>query len=75
ALLDGGHLAGATLDVFLEEPLPASHRFWMHAKVFVTPHCSALTVIDDSVAQVAGKIRALEQGRAITGVVDRARGY
>ena len=38
ALLDSGHLAGATLDVFHEEPLPASHRFWSHPKVFLTPH-------------------------------------
>jgi glyoxylate/hydroxypyruvate reductase A len=75
ALLDGGHLAGATLDVFNEEPLPAAHRYWTHPKVFVTPHCSALTVIDDSVAQVAGKIRRLERGGTVTGVVDRGRGY
>jgi glyoxylate/hydroxypyruvate reductase A len=75
ALLDAGHLAGATLDVFHTEPLPASHRFWSHPKVFLTPHCSALTLVEDSVAQVAGKIRALEQGRPITGVVDPRRGY
>jgi len=75
ALLDSGHLAGATLDVFHTEPLPASHRFWSHPKVFLTPHCSALTLVEDSVAQVAGKIRALELGEAITGVVDRERGY
>jgi glyoxylate/hydroxypyruvate reductase A len=75
ALLDAGHLAGATLDVFHQEPLPASHRFWSHPKVFITPHISALTLVDDSVAQVAGKIRALEQGRTVTGVVDPARGY
>jgi glyoxylate/hydroxypyruvate reductase A len=75
ALLDSGHLAGATLDVFHEEPLPASHRFWSHPKVFITPHCSAVTLVEDSVGQVAGKIRALEQGRTITGVVDPARGY
>lgn len=75
ALLDSGHLAGATLDVFHAEPLPAAHRFWSHPKVFVTPHASALTLTDDSAAQVADKIRALEQGRPVTGVVDRARGY
>jgi glyoxylate/hydroxypyruvate reductase A len=28
ALLDSGHLAGATLDVFRTEPLPAGHPFW-----------------------------------------------
>jgi glyoxylate/hydroxypyruvate reductase A len=75
ALLDSGHLAGATLDVFHQEPLPATHRFWSHPRVFLTPHASALTLVEDSVAQVAGKIRALEQGRAVTGVVDPARGY
>jgi len=75
ALLDSGHLAGATLDAFHAEPLPAAHRFWSHPKVFLTPHCSALTLVEDSVAQVAGKIRAFERGEAVTGVVDRARGY
>jgi glyoxylate/hydroxypyruvate reductase A len=75
ALLDAGHLAGATLDVFHEEPLPASHRFWQHPKVFITPHCSAITSIDDSVAQVAGKIDRLERGEVISGIVDLQRGY
>lgn len=75
ALLDDGHLAGATLDVFHEEPLPVSHRFWSHPLVFMTPHCSAVTLIEDSVAQVAGKIRKIERGEAVTGVVDLGRGY
>ncbi len=75
ALLDSGHLAGATLDVFHPEPLPATHRFWSHPKVFLTPHASALTVVEDSVGQVAAKIRALERGEAVTGVVDTTRGY
>ena len=75
ALLDDGHLAGATLDVFREEPLPASHRFWSHPRVFLTPHCSALTMVEDSVAQVAGKIERLERGEPVTGVVDLGRGY
>ena len=75
ALLDDGQLAGATLDVFREEPLPASHRFWSHPRVFLTPHCSALTMVEDSVAQVAAKIERLELGRPVTGVVDLERGY
>jgi glyoxylate/hydroxypyruvate reductase A len=75
ALLDEGHLAGATLDVFREEPLPPGHRFWTHPLVFLTPHCSAVTLVADSVAQVAAKIRRLERGEPITGVVDRERGY
>ncbi|HEX2545546.1 MAG TPA: glyoxylate/hydroxypyruvate reductase A [Ramlibacter sp.] len=75
ALLDSGHLAGAVLDVFRTEPLPANHPFWRHPKIRVTPHTSARTLRDESIAQIAGKIRALQQGEPIAGVVDRNRGY
>jgi glyoxylate/hydroxypyruvate reductase len=74
-LLDSGHLAGATLDVFRTEPLPPEHPFWAHPKVTVTPHTSARTLRDESVAQIAGKIRRLERGEPIAGVVDPNRGY
>ncbi len=75
ALLDSGHLAGATLDVFREEPLPSGHPFWHHPRIALTPHTSAVTQVGDSIAQVAAKIRRLERGEPVTGVVDRARGY
>jgi glyoxylate/hydroxypyruvate reductase A len=74
-LLDRGHLASATLDVFREEPLPSGHPFWHHPRITLTPHSSAVTQVKDSVAQVAAKIRALERGEPVTGIVDRARGY
>ena len=70
ALLDSGHLAGATLDVFRTEPLPAEHPFWQHRRITVTPHTSARTLRDESITQIVRKIRALERGEAITGVVD-----
>jgi glyoxylate/hydroxypyruvate reductase A len=75
AALDSGHVASATLDVFHEEPLPASHPFWHHPRVTITPHSSAITLVDDSTAQIAAKIRRLEQGLPVTGIVDRAHGY
>ena len=78
ALIDSGHLAGAMLDVFRSEPLPAAHPFWKHPKISVTPHTSARTLRDESIAQIAGKIRALESGAAISslaGVVDPNKGY
>src|SRR5699024_10216637 len=28
--LDTGHISGATLDVFRQEPLPVGHPFWTH---------------------------------------------
>jgi glyoxylate/hydroxypyruvate reductase len=75
ALLDEGHLAGATLDVFRDEPLPAEHAFWRHPKLTLTPHMSARTLRDETIAQIAGKIRALQRGDSVAGVVDRGRGY
>ena len=75
ALIDSGHLAGATLDVFRTEPLPAEHPFWRHPQITVTPHTSARTLRDESIAQIVGKIQALQRGEAIQGVVDPQRGY
>jgi glyoxylate/hydroxypyruvate reductase A len=75
ALIDAGHLAGATLDVFRTEPLPPGHPFWRHPKITVTPHTSARTMRDETIAQITGKIRAFERGEPIAGVVDARRGY
>ena len=75
ALLDTGHLAGATLDVFRTEPLPADHPFWRHPKITLTPHTSARTLRDETIAQIAGKIAAMERGEAVAGIVNPQRGY
>jgi len=75
AALDAGTLAGATLDVFREEPLPASHPFWHHPRIRVTPHSSAPTQVAVSAAQVAAKLAALVRGETVGGLVGRSRGY
>lgn len=75
ALLDQGRIGGATLDVFADEPLPAAHPFWHHPRIVVTPHISAVTLVEASVAQIAAKIARLEAGLPITGIVDRERNY
>ena len=75
ALIDSGHLAGATLDVFRTEPLPAPHPFWAHPKITVTPHTSARTLREESIAQIVAKIQALQLGEPINGIVDHLRGY
>ena len=78
ALLDSGHLAGATLDVFDTEPLPAGHAFWQHPKINITPHTSARTLRDETIAQIAGKLTALESGQtldSLAGVVNPHQGY
>ena len=75
ALIDSGHVAGATLDVFRTEPLPAGHAFWNHPRITLTPHTSARTLRDESIAQIARKIAALQRGEAVAGIVNPARGY
>jgi glyoxylate/hydroxypyruvate reductase A len=77
-LIGSGHMAGAALDVFRTEPLPAQHAFWSHPKVSVTPHISARTLRQASIRQIAGKIEALAGGASIAslaGVVDTTKGY
>ena len=75
ALVDSGHLAGAMLDVFRTEPLPADHPYWTHPKITVTPHTSARTLREESIAQIVGKMQALQRGEPINGVVNHQRGY
>lgn len=75
ALLDNGHLSGAMLDVFHREPLPTDHPFWHHPGITITPHIAAATLADESVAQIAEKIRRLEAGLPVSGIVDRELAY
>ena len=75
ACLDDGTLGAASLDVFAEEPLPASSPFWTHPKVVLTPHNAADTDPDEISKYVARQIGRFEAGGALENVVDRGRGY
>ncbi|MES2321230.1 MAG: glyoxylate/hydroxypyruvate reductase A [Pseudomonadota bacterium] len=74
-LIRSGRIAGATLDVFRNEPLPAPHPFWDEPRITITPHISALTLRGESIAQICEKIGALRRGEPVADVVDRTRGY
>jgi glyoxylate/hydroxypyruvate reductase A len=74
-LLEDGHLAGATLDVFHDEPMASDHPFWREPRITITPHIAALTQRGDSIRQIAAKIKLMERGQPIAGLVDRAKGY
>lgn len=75
ALLDSGHVQAAVLDVFRCEPLPAGHLFWQHPRITMTPHTSARTLREDSIAQIVQKLVALTRGEAVSGRVTIGRGY
>jgi len=74
-LIKSGHIAGATLDVFRNEPLPAPHPFWQEPRITITPHISALTLRTESVRQIVDKLRALERDEPVADVVNRKEGY
>src|SRR5262245_60651462 len=75
AALDEGTLAGATLDVFAHEPLPAASPLWRHPKVTITPHNAAFSDPHALSANVLRQIERFEAGLPLEHVVDRTRGY
>jgi D-3-phosphoglycerate dehydrogenase / 2-oxoglutarate reductase len=56
AALGRGHLAGAALDVFEHEPLPADHPLVGRSDVVMTPHSAAFT--EEALAEV--RTRAID---------------
>ncbi|EFN53749.1 hypothetical protein CHLNCDRAFT_59729 [Chlorella variabilis] len=77
AALDSGHLAGAVLDVFRQEPLPPDSPLWRHPKVRVFPHASCTPDMPRAVAQMVRLRELLLAGKPLPPevVVDRQRGY
>jgi glyoxylate/hydroxypyruvate reductase A len=73
--LDSGKLSGATLDVFHQEPLPESHPFWKHEKVFMTPHIASVTDASSVVPQIQRNYHALKNGTELENEVFKERGY
>jgi glyoxylate/hydroxypyruvate reductase A len=75
AALDEGTLAGATLDVFANEPLDPASPFWTHPQVTVTPHNAGFADPRALVPNVLRQIERFEAGLPLEHVVDRAAGY
>jgi glyoxylate/hydroxypyruvate reductase len=73
--LDEGTLAGATLDVFQQEPLPAASPLWSHPRVTITPHNAAASDARFLVTNVLEQINRLERGEPMQNIIDPARGY
>jgi len=70
-------IAGAVLDVFTTEPLPAAHPFWVTEGITVLPHLGGLHPERDRlVAELfVENLRRFLDGGQLLQVVDRALGY
>ncbi len=75
AALDDGTLAGASIDVFETEPLPADNPLWPHPRLVLTPHVAADSTPEGLVAGIVRDIAAFERGETLPNLVDRATGY
>ena len=75
AAVDSGHLAGATLDVFETEPLPAESPLWRHPRILCTPHIAAAPRPDVAARQFLDNLSRARAGKPLVNVVDRDRGY
>ena len=73
--LDSGHLRGAILDVFEEEPLTQDHPFWQHEKIVVTPHVASHAPMSVVVEQILENDRRLNLGLDLCHQVDVNKGY
>jgi len=77
AALEAKQIAGAGLDAFEQEPLPADHPLWRLPNVLITPHTAAFAgeywapVVDLFLENMA----RYRDGRPLVNVVDKAFGY
>jgi phosphoglycerate dehydrogenase-like enzyme len=70
-----GRLAGAVLDVFMDEPLPTEHVFWRTPNLLITSHTGAMMIPTDVFEVFAGNYRRLLRGEALKYQVDFELGY
>lgn len=77
AALRGKKIAGAMLDVFNEEPLPANSPLWKQPNLVITPHVSGISpsLLDDVLDLFATNLQRYRDGLPLYNVVDPKKGY
>jgi phosphoglycerate dehydrogenase-like enzyme len=80
ALLDAlkhRRIAGAALDVFVEEPLPPDSPFWSLDNVLITPHTAAVTerLWERHYRLILDNMKRFLSGQPLLNQVDKKRGY
>ncbi|MCL4369905.1 MAG: D-2-hydroxyacid dehydrogenase [Chloroflexi bacterium] len=72
-----GWIAGAALDVFVQEPLPADSELWDAPNLIVTPHLAGGTLpyMDRAVEVFRQNLYRYLAGEPMLNVLDKQRGY
>ena len=75
--LKAGRIAGAGLDVFVEEPLPETNPFWDLPNVIITPHLAAISPVylDRAVKLFADNLSRYIADKPLLTPIDKIRGY
>jgi phosphoglycerate dehydrogenase-like enzyme len=77
AAIEAGEIAGAGLDVFEQEPLPADHKLWNLPGVLITPHTAGhgLYLDERRYEIILDNCRRFLAGQPPRNLVDKARWF
>ena len=75
--LRSGQIAGAALDVFEQEPLPADHPLWGMDNVIITPHTAGVSAHEEDrrLGLLAENLKRFQAGQPLLNQVNKSAGY
>lgn len=68
-------IAGAVLDVFVQEPLPPEHPYWQLPNCIVTPHIGGPSLPADITRCFVTNFQRFSAGEPLLAEIDKTRGY
>jgi phosphoglycerate dehydrogenase-like enzyme len=77
AALEAREIAGAALDVFETEPLPAGHPLWRFENVILTPHVAGYSphIAERHLALLLDNLRRFVAGESLRNIVNKAEWF
>ncbi len=77
AAIQAGEIAGAGLDVFEVEPLPAGHPLWKMENVIITPHVAGASprIAERHLGVLLDNVRRFAAGEPLTNVANKQTWY